>query len=164
MKRKITIKKLIGQPSSVACLYVFSIDDEVPEYFKFGDKYESNVALSWDYDVIETRLDTIQRDGADNEHFREEGGGVKALPSKIETSELRLYCYRINFFSVIIGNGGIKKRNKVKNKNKLINFPELNRYADTLRIIGLEIERRMKKGIDLNDIETFEIDIPDGAN
>lgn len=164
MKRKIELEKL--DEDGYASLYVFNIDGGDYEYFKYYSEFENDKKVNWDFDVIDQRIEKILENGAEDEHFRKEGKAVKALP--IETSILRLYCYRISPKILILGNGGLKPRNrKEPEKNKTQNFPILNKYCETIRLIGDEIKAQIKsgkvtkRGNELIGLKPFTIDIPD---
>lgn len=164
MKCKITINVL--EVGKAATLYTYTFTDEkdqISEYEKFFYKFENVDNLQWDFDVIDQRIERILENGAEDAHFRQEGKAVKALP--FETSLLRLYCYRIDVGILILGNGGIKKPNTDPQKNKLKDYPELLKYAETLRMIGSIIESKLrsgefgKDGNELQDLDTIEIEI-----
>lgn len=165
MKRKITLEKL--DEDGYASLYVIKIDDDKKyEYTKFWEKFESSKKLKWEFDLIDTRIETILMHGAEDEHFRLEGKGTKALPIELG-SLLRLYCHRINKQILILGNGGYKPKNPDPTKNKTQDFPELEYYWEVVRRVGLEIEEQIKKkiisvkGNQLIGLKTFIIELPD---
>ncbi|MGP8215314.1 MAG: hypothetical protein ACLQQ4_07105 [Bacteroidia bacterium] len=165
MKRTIVIEKIEGEEYSETVLYSIRFsDEEDSEYTKFYKKFENNKLVQWDFDVIDQRITKITKEGAGDEHFREEGGAVKALP--FETSKLRLYCYRLTEKILIIGNGGLKPKNPDKDKNKLIDFPELLLYAETLRVVGKILQKDIDSGLvainrknELEDLEPINIEI-----
>jgi hypothetical protein len=166
VKKKVILDKL--DEEGFTSLYVFTFEGESDsEYEKFFNKYESNTneKIMWAFDVIEQRINKIVELGATDDHFRPEGKGAKALP--VETSILRLYCYRIDIGILILGNGGEKPKNKDPNKNKTENFPELHFYDKTIKAVGLELKRQLKngtitkKGNNLIGLKPFEIIIPD---
>jgi hypothetical protein len=165
VKRTIVVEKLSGDDILGAALYSYKFVGEKKTAFElYFDKFELEPSVEWDFDVIEQRLNKIEEYGAEDEHFRLEGKAVKALP--IETSILRLYCYRVDVGILILGNGGLKPVNPVKEKNKLKDFPELQKYADIVRAVGDEIKRQLNNNEigrfrnDLQDLEPFEIEIP----
>lgn len=164
MKRKITLERL--DEEGIASLYVFTIEGEVEsEYHKYWNKFYENVEFQWEFDVIDERIETIIKDGAEDEHFRKEGKAVKALPFDIG-SKLRLYCYRLDIDIIILGNGGVKLRNPNPKKNKTKDFPELYAYCETVRAVGLEVQRQLDNKIikkvnnELSGLQPFVIDIP----
>lgn len=165
MKCSVTLDKL--DEEGFTSLYVFTFVGETDsEYSKFWDKFESDKTVQWEFDVIDRRITTILQYGAEDEHFRMEGKGTKALPINAN-SKLRLYCYRIDPGILIIGNGGIKLKNPDATKNKTKDFLELYRYCETIRVVGLKIEELLRdktigrKDNDLLRLKQFEINIPD---
>jgi hypothetical protein len=146
VKQIVNVELLESSAGDLASLYVIRFEgEEINEYFKFLDKYEENKKYRWEFDVIERRIELIARFGAEDEHFRPEGKGLKALPSD-KNALLRLYCYRIDAGVLILGNGGVKNRNSDPAKNKLKHFPELFRHANTIRAVGHHIERELQTG------------------
>lgn len=107
------------------------------EFFQFLDQYDTT-EFKEDIDTILYWMDKIGREGALDYHFRKEIGGLKALP--IETSSLRVYCFKINPQIVIMGNGG-KKSTRTFNVD-----PVLNAHAMNLLSIGKIICAEIKKG------------------
>lgn len=84
-------------------------NEEFTEFEKFLLAYKDS--FPEDVRQLVYRLDIIQRDGADDRHFRYEGtrrDRVMALPSHLETTKLRLYLLNIQSRVLILVNGGIK--------------------------------------------------------
>lgn len=167
MNRKIQVYKLEDELEGLCTLYTFEFLYETPltsEYQKFWNKFSEDPKVQWDFDVIDQRITKIIEFGAEDEHFRHEFGKVKALP--VETSLLRLYCYRLDSGILILGNGGIKKRNHIDSKNKLSNFPQLETYAKAVRNVGKTIADKISKkeilrnGNELSNLSPFDIEIP----
>lgn len=82
-------------------------NEEFTEFEKFLLAYKDS--FPEDVRQLVYRLDIIQRDGADDRHFRYEGtrrDRVMALPSHLETTKLRLYLLNIQSRVLILGNGG----------------------------------------------------------
>lgn len=163
MKRIISLERL--DEEGLASLYVFTfLGEDESEYVKYWNKFYENSEYEWEFDIIDERIEMIIRDGAEDEHFRQEGKAVKALPFDIG-SKLRLYCYRLDIDIIILGNGGVKNRNPDPKKNKTQDFPELHAYCETVRAVGLEIQRQLDNGIikrvgnQLEGLKSFEINI-----
>lgn|GEM_PF-2357202 len=142
------------------------------EYEKFWNKYEPNIKLSWEFDLIDNWIEKFLKTGCEFEEFKIVTGNTKALPIEVG-SKLRLYCYRISKGILILGNGGIKLRNPDPKKNRIKDFPELFYYCETVKAVGLEIEEQLKQpikagkiGIIDNELQRLEqnpiyINIPD---
>ncbi|MBK9192306.1 MAG: hypothetical protein IPM77_12815 [Crocinitomicaceae bacterium] len=98
-------------------------------------------------------IDKIGNVGALERNFRPEINRLVALP--IETSKLRLYCYRISTEIVLIGNGG-HKETRTFNED-----PELNNYAKTLFSIGNILMSLIKSAqVNLYNQELYNIPVP----
>ena len=84
--------------------------EEYTEFEKFLLTYKDQYAQ--DVQILIRRIDIIKENGAEDRFFRYEGSKrdrVMALPSHLDTSNLRLYCLNISHKILILGNGGIKK-------------------------------------------------------
>lgn len=131
------------------------------EFEKFILKYEQDITLSRDLQIILTTINKmLHHNGFLERYFRPEGkmkDGVCALP--IETSKLRLYCLRMSDSVLIAGNGG------VKNSQTYQEDIELSGYVLTLQKLDELIKLAVKKGEitieehTISDIEnkTFEL-------
>lgn len=71
--------------------------EEYTEFEKFLLTYKDQYAQ--DVQILIRRIDIIKENGAED----------RALPSHLDTSNLRLYCLNISHKILILGNGGIKK-------------------------------------------------------
>lgn len=92
-----------------------------------------------DVQVLVRRLDIIKENGAEDRYFRYEGtiqDRVMALPSYIDTANLRLYCLNISHKILILGNGG------VKNTRTYQDDPILNKCVQNLQKIDIQIKKR----------------------
>lgn len=112
------------------------------EFEKFIQKYQEDVTLNRDLQIILTALNKmLNQNGFLERYFRPEGkmkDRVCALP--IETSKLRLYCLRISDSVLIAGNGG------VKNSKTYQEDSELSGYVITLQKLDELIQLALKKG------------------
>lgn len=103
MKRKIVVE-LLENHKNVNFYTIRFVDEDLSEFEKFYDTFN---AFNEDLDKIVYWMNKIGEQGALERYVRPEGGKLKALP--IDTSKLRLYCYKLHEGIVILGNGGIKK-------------------------------------------------------
>jgi hypothetical protein len=157
VKRKILVEKL--EEGAGLTLYVFSLENETEaEYIKFWNKYETNKKLKWEFDIIDQWVEKFLENGCEFEELKRVTGNTKALPIDIG-SKLRLYCYRIDKGILILGNGGEKPRNPDSKKNKIKDFPELDYYCETVKAVGLEIERQLKEPIKSGKIGRIDNDL-----
>ena len=82
-----------------------------------------------------------------------------ALPSHLDTTNLRLYCLNISHKVLILGNGGIKSTQTYQED------PKLHRTVQTLQKIDIKIKQLENKkvvsiiGTNLNGPMEFSIDI-----
>ena len=119
----------------------FSGDDT--EVDKFLDKFPEGSEYDEDIDIIIKWIDRIGERGAHERHFRPEGkrrDNVMAMPTPIETSNLRLYVIRLTENIVILGNGGLKTT-RTYNED-----PILNQFVELLQKLDQYIKSRIKKG------------------
>ena len=158
MKRKIVIE-LLENHENVNFYTIRFVDEGTSEFEKFYDKFDEKDEFNEDLDKIAYWMGKIGEQGALERYFRPEGGKLKALP--IDTSKLRLYCYKVTEGIVVLGNGGIKKT-KTYNED-----PLLNSFAETLRTICKFLSSRINTGkvsIHNNTLYqslTFTIELPD---
>lgn len=158
MKRTIVVE-LLENHENVNFYTIRFVDEEISEFEKFYDKFDPQEDFNEDLDKIVYWMNKIGIQGALERNFRPEGGKLKALP--IDTSRLRLYCFKITENIVILGNGGIKKT-RTYNED-----PQLNLHAETLRIMGRFLTSRIDKGkvsihnSTLYQSLTFTIELPD---
>lgn len=137
MKRKIIIEEL--DQYEVVNYYTFRfIDENTTEFDKFYEKYDLNKSYNKDFEIIIEALNQIGDKGATDRRFRPEGGSIKGLP--LETSKLRLYCFKISECIVIVGNGG-HKQTKTYQQDVL-----LDEYVSNLREVGRHLVNRIKNG------------------
>ena len=113
------------------------------EVDKFLDKFPEGSEYDEDIDIIIKWIDRIGERGAHERNFRPEGkrrDSVMAMPTPIETSNLRLYVIRLTENIVILGNGGLKKT-RTYNED-----PILNQFVELLQELDQYIKSRLKKG------------------
>lgn len=112
------------------------------EFEKFLMKYmESHLR---DVQILIRRIDIIKEQGADDRYFRYEGkmnDRVMALPSHIDTTNLRLYCLNIEHKILILGNGGLKDSRTYEEDSNL------NGCVQTLQKIDIQIKELEKQRI-----------------
>jgi len=132
--------------------------EEYTEFEKFLITYKDTHAL--DIQILVRRIDIIKQNGADDRYFRYEGtirDRVMALPSHIDSTNLRLYCLNISHKVLILGNGGIKTTRTYQEDAKL------SRAVQTLQKIDIQIQHLQNQeivtvqGTNLNGPLTFTI-------
>lgn len=137
--------------------------EEYTEFEKFLLAYKDKYAH--DVQVLIRRIDIIKQNGAEDRYFRYEGtmrDRVMALPSHLDSSNLRLYCLNISQKVLILGNGGIKSTQTYQED------PILHKAVQTLQKIDIEIKNQQNKrivtiqGTNLNGPLTFTIEEEEG--
>ena len=111
--------------------------EEYTEFEKFLLTYKDS--HTQDIQVLIRRIDIIKQNGAEDRYFRYEGSKsdrVMALPSHLDTTNLRLYCLNISHKVLILGNGGMKTT-KTYQEDK-----HLNKCVQTLQKIDIEIKKQ----------------------
>lgn len=112
------------------------------EFEKFILKFrDSHLA---DLQVLLRRLDIIKVNGAEDRYFRYEGtvkDRVMALPSHLDTANLRLYCLNLSHKVLILGNGGVKTTQTYQEDE------HLTRCVETLQKIDIQIKNKEKTQI-----------------
>lgn len=140
----------------------YGTGEEYSEFEKFLLAYKDTHPD--DVRQIVYRLDIIKRDGAADRHFRYEGkkrDRVMALPSHLETTNLRLYLLNIQARILILGNGGLKSTATYEEDENL------HRQVKTLQKIDIKIKERERSrvivvcGTELLGELTFTIDEPE---
>lgn len=122
-----------------ANFYSIHLDEqEISELERFFEKFPEGCEYDEEVDTIIAWLDKIGEIGALERYFRHEGrygDGVSAIP--IETSNLRLYCIRLNEKILIFGNGGIKDCQTWEGSETLAEYVET--LIDSSRFISSRI-------------------------
>ena len=138
MKRNLFIELLEG--GDKVSLYSPHFEGEdYSEFEKFLLEYKDTYPD--DIRQIVYRLDIIKREGAEDRHFRYEGtrkDRVMALPSHLETTNLRLYLLNLQAKVLILGNGGLKETPTYQQDEKL------HRIVKTLQKIDIVFKQREK--------------------
>ena len=117
-------------------------DEEYSQFERFLLAYKDSYPE--DVKQIVYRLDVIKLDGAEDRHFRYEGtkrDRVRALPSHLETTSLRLYLLIIQSKILILGNGGLKTTTTYQEDENL------HRHVRTLQKIDIELKHKERKRI-----------------
>lgn len=138
MKRKILIEPYEEEFAAVNYYVIRFKDEEDSEFDKFFEKFDGDESFAESFNIIIEWLNTIGDEGGLNDHLRNEGGSLKAIP--IVTSKLRLYCFRVNECILILGNGG----HKPKHVKAYQDDPELNKYVSDLRETGRNLMNRIR--------------------
>lgn len=134
--------------------------EEYTEFEKFLLTYKEDYLQ--DIQILIRRIDIIKENGADDRYFRYEGtrrDRVMALPSHLDTTNLRLYCLNISHKVLILGNGGIKSTQTYQED------PKLHRAVQTLQKIDIQIKQQENRkvvsiiGTNLNGPLEFSIDL-----
>jgi len=128
--------------------YTVRFNNGETEVDKFFGKFPENSQYDEDVNIVIKWIDNIGERGAYERYFRREGkisDNVMALPTPIETSNLRLYVIRLSEEIVILGNGG------VKNTRTYNEDPFLNQCVELLQAV----DRLLKKSISLDKTQLF---------
>ena len=116
--------------------------EQYTEFEKFLLTYKDSHPL--DVQILIRRIDIIKQNGAEDRYFRYEGSmrdRVMALPSHLDTSNLRLYCLNISHKVLILGNGGIKTTQTYQEEE------HLHKAVQTLQKIDIEIKQQQNRRI-----------------
>lgn len=138
MKRRIVLESRNESYPAVNFYSFLFVGETESEFDKFFNKFDNDPFYKNDMDLIIEALNTIGEEGALNVHFRNEGGSLKALP--IETSRLRLYCFKVSEGLIILGNGGVKTTRTYQEE------PELDKYVSDLNEVGRHLINRSNSG------------------
>ncbi len=138
--------------------------EEYTEFEKFLLAYREQYAN--DVQILVRRIDIIKEYGAEDRYFRYEGtrhDRVMALPSHLDTSNLRLYCLNINHKILILGNGGVKTtqtyqedailHRAVQNLQKIDIKIRLQENKRIITINGTNLHGPLELTIDINNEE-----------
>ncbi len=134
--------------------------EEYTEFEKFLITYKDQYAK--DIQILVRRIDIIKKMGAEDRFFRYEGSmrdRVMALPSHLDTSNLRLYCLNISQKILILGNGGVKTTQPYQ-EDATLHRAVQNLQKIDIKIKQLENKRIITiKGTNLHGPLEFTIDI-----
>lgn len=114
--------------------------EQYTEFEKFLLEYKNSYIK--DLQVLIRRIDIIKRQGAEDRFFRYEGtmhDRVMALPSHLDSTNLRLYCLNIERKILILGNGGLKTTSTYQEDK------HLHKAVQTLQKIDIEIRKMQNK-------------------
>ncbi|MGM9760220.1 MAG: hypothetical protein ACI30I_08945, partial [Parabacteroides sp.] len=114
--------------------------EEYTEFEKFILDYKDIYIR--DLQILIRRIDIIKRQGAEDRYFRYEGtrhDRVMALPSHLDSTNLRLYCLNIERKILILGNGGLKQTSTYQEDRCL------HKAVQTLQKIDIEIKQMQNK-------------------
>lgn len=136
--------------------------EDYTEFEKFLLKYKD--IHTQDVQILVRRIDIIKQNGVEDRYFRYEGtkrDRLMALPSHLDTTNLRLYCLDISHKVLILGNGGLKTTQTYQED------AHLHKCVQTLQKIDIEIKRMQDlrivtvRGTNLNGPLTFTINEDD---
>lgn len=114
-------------------------DDSTSEFEKFIDAFSGQKKFKKNIDGLIYWMDIIGKNGALDRYFRLEGGKVKAIP--VESSQLRLYCYRINEEFLIWAGGGHKTTRTFEED------PTLYFQVNIIRQVGDQLNKDINRGL-----------------
>lgn len=136
--------------------------EDYTEFEKFLLKYKDT--HTQDVQILVRRIDIIKQNGVEDRYFRYEGtkrDRLMALPSHLDTTNLRLYCLNISHKVLILGNGGLKTTQTYQED------AHLHKCVQTLQKIDIEIKRMQDlrivtvRGTNLNGPLKFTINEDD---
>lgn len=137
MKRKIVIEPYQELYSEVTLYLLRFTNEGESEFDKFFNEYDEKEGFEDDFNTIIEWIDRIGNEGGLDVHLRNEGGNhLKAFP--IDTSKLRLYCFKVNDCILVIGNGGYKKTRTYQED------PKLNEFVSHLRQVAFHLKKRFE--------------------
>ena len=131
----------------VANLYTIHFEDEKDnETDRFISRFLGDPRNKEDFDTIIQFLGKITENGVLERYFRPERK-ASALP--IYSSNLRLYCYRVNDKILIVGNGGIKTSEKTQGS------PDCLPHFNIMNELAYKLEYRLGESgsVKVNDTE-----------
>ncbi len=112
-------------------------DEPLSETDKFLSQYRDNADFKEDFEIIVKWIKKIGSEGALERFFRPEDNGG-AIP--IKSSKLRLYCYRVNDSILILGNGGRKTSQTVKDS------PEVYPHFRIINYVAFIVKLKTSQG------------------
>ena len=104
---------------------------------KFFSRFKDDRKFGNDIEIIAKWIRKIASEGALERFFRQENYG-EAIP--IETSKLRLYCYRVNDDILILGNGGRKTSQAVQFS------PDAFPHFQLINVLGFVLKLNVSRG------------------
>lgn len=126
---------LLDQTENCTVYTIQFLSDDINEFEKFVEKFQSDGELNNDFRIIAKFIDQILDFGALERYFRPEGkmgDSVVALPTF--RSKLRLYGLRLSDKILILGNGDVKKTRSYDEDDKLRGYVlALQRFENLLK-------------------------------
>lgn len=153
--RKYLILEKLNDGANVA-IYSPRFEGETETEFEkflrlyFIPRYKKDIA------IILARIEKIQRDGAQDRHFRYESKmneKIRAIPPNIESSKLRLYCICFDEKMIILGGGGVKHTRTYQED------PVLNEQVERLKLIHRQLLYEIQKNPNVLSDSVLENDI-----
>lgn len=153
--RKYLILEKLNDGANVA-IYSPKFEGETETEFEKFLRLYSIPRYKKDIAIILARIEKIQRDGAQDRHFRYESKmneKIRAIPPNIESSRLRLYCICFDEKMIILGGGGVKHTRTYQED------PVLNEQVERLKLIHRQLLYEIQKNPDVLSDSVLENDI-----
>ena len=133
----------VDQTEKAGLFTIIFEGEGVSEFDNFYNKFINDAERSDDLQKILTQIDLMLNvRGFTERNFRPEGkmsDNVVAIP--VYKNSLRLYCLRLSDSVLIVGNGGIKRTQKVEEDNIL------NGYVISLQKLDALLKADIKRGL-----------------
>lgn len=133
----------VDQTEKAGLFTIIFEGEAVSEFDSFYNKFINDAERSDDLHKILTQIDLMLNvRGFTERNFRPEGkmsDNVVAIP--VYKNSLRLYCLRLSDSVLIVGNGGIKRTQKVEEDNIL------NGYVISLQKLDALLKADIKRGL-----------------
>ena len=133
----------VDQTEKAGLFTIIFEGEAVSEFDSFYNKFINDAERSDDLQKILTQIDLMMKvRGFTERNFRPEGkmnDNVVAIP--VYKNSLRLYCLRLSDSVLIVGNGGIKRTQKVEEDNIL------NGYVISLQKLDALLNADIKRGL-----------------
>ena len=133
----------VDQTEKAGLFTIIFEGEAVSEFDSFYNKFINDAERSDDLQKILTQIDLMLNvRGFTERNFRPEGkmnDNVVAIP--VYKNSLRLYCLRLSDSVLIVGNGGIKRTQKVEEDNIL------NGYVISLQKLDALLNADIKRGL-----------------
>ena len=133
----------VDQTEKAGLFTIIFEGEAVSEFDSFYNKFINDAERSDDLQKILTQIDLMLNvRGFTERNFRPEGkinDNVVAIP--VYKNSLRLYCLRLSDSVLIVGNGGVKRTQKVEEDNIL------NGYVISLQKLDALLKADIKRGL-----------------
>ena len=133
----------VDQTEKAGLFTIIFEGEGMSEFDSFYDKFINDAERSADLQQILTQIDLMLNvRGFTERNFRPEGkmrDNVVALP--VYKNSLRLYCLRLSDSVLIVGNGGVKRTQKVE-EDKI-----LNGYVISLQKLDALLKADIRRGL-----------------